>query len=169
MRRILLLFICALLTIGVHAQIKTSKGYDGRWISHNALTVNYTNNNNLHELTFYPIGDSPSNFLWKFNFFHIFHEDEIKGHRKISMWFEFPCTFKYYASDEYPTLVSQLAAYGYPMVCPTNHNTQRGQMPCVQKTAKATIRIAPFRKSPTLFEIYVDGMRFAIDLGNARL
>ena len=54
----------------------------------------------------------------------------------------------------------------YHFVRPSQHNVDKGQMPCVKRTVQATIKIAPYKDHPKVYNIWFEDVAMAIDLGN---
>lgn len=114
----------------------------------------------------YEYGSHPSQFLWKINinYFQIPKKSVLRKYRKQNKWFEYKGTIEYYITDDKPNAKTILKQADYPDVNPAFHDVSRGDMPCVKKTSQAVIRIAPYKDQPKCFNIYFDGVGFAIDL-----
>lgn len=84
---------------------------------------------------------------------------EIKNHQKNKKWYEFEGTVEYYVDDDYPTLRDLLKRVGIPVLGLTKPESQ-----VVKRTVKAKIKIAPFKKFPTCFNILFDGIGVAIQI-----
>lgn len=63
---------------------------------------------------------------------------------------------EYYVSDDYPTIEKILTRYEFPMILPYGKTVR------AKRTAKATIKIAPYKKEPNCFNIYFDGVGVGI-------
>ena len=83
----------------------------------------------------------------------------IKEHYKSNKWFEYSGTAEYYVTENYPTIAAILKAYDFP-----HFNSKSGYdgNPCVKRTAKAIIKIAPYKKHPECYNIYFDDVAVAI-------
>lgn len=164
MKRLILLFFIFASTIATIAQgrVKYSQLVDGCWsqwkVSYDYLYGNYGS------IQCYNAFGHPSIYCWRFtiNNYQTPTKDQIKLHRKTNTWFEYSGTFEYYISDEYPDIRSQLIKGTW--VAPWNHDTSKGQTPCVKRTLFATIKIAPYKKNPVCYNIFFNGGGFAIDL-----
>ncbi len=81
---------------------------------------------------------------------------ERKDHLKLNKWYEYQGWVEYYVTDEYPTIEKVLEHYLFPMIEP------KGTSARALRRAKATIRIAPYKKEPNCFNIYFDGVGVGI-------
>ena len=98
-------------------------------------------------------GSHPSTYCWRLviDNYRTPTKDEIKSHRKNNKWFEYQGTFEYYITDEYPDLRSQLLNKIWED--PRYHDTSKGQTPCIKKTVRVKIGIAPYKKEPECYNI----------------
>lgn len=160
----LFLFFITSFCVFAQSQIKTCVYYDGYWGSwkggYMCLYGNYGG------IIFYQRGTHPSEWQWKFtiNNYVTPSKDDIKYHYKNNIWYEYTGTFEYYISDEYQSIKQMFKEYGYPAVNPTIHRVEIGETPCVKRTSSATIKIAPYKNHPQVYNIWFDGVGFAIDL-----
>lgn len=99
-------------------------------------------------------GKQPWDWCFRFEFDNYFKTDkEIrKEHQKNNTWFEYSGWVEYYVTDEYPTIQSVLERYQFPMIQPTGDTAR------AKRRARATIKIAPYKKAPECFNIYFDGV-----------
>lgn len=107
-----------------------------------------------------------SNWDWFFKF-HIDNyrepsKDEIKRHLKDKSWYVYSGTVEYYVTDKYPTIEAVMRATGAHLL-PPNGSDHR-----VKRTARATIKIEPYKKKPKVYNIYFDGVGYAIDLKSCK-
>jgi hypothetical protein len=79
-----------------------------------------------------------------------------KQHQKNNIWYEYSGWVEYYVTDEYPTIQKVLEAYQFPMIQP------KGETARAKRRARATIKIAPYKKAPECFNIYFDGVAVGI-------
>lgn len=84
---------------------------------------------------------------------------EIKKHLKNGEWYEYKGVVSYYVSDSYPT-ASQLAKYSR-FVRP---DPRTDKTPTVMRTTEAIIKIQPYKKHPTCFNVYFDDIGVGISL-----
>lgn len=102
------------------------------------------------------------NWDWFFKFqihnYYVPSKDEMKRYKKNDQWIEYHGTVEYYVTDKYPTIESVMRVAGTHLL-PANGNDLR-----VKRTAKATIRIKPYKKYPKVYNIYFDGVGYGIDL-----
>lgn len=122
---------------------------------------------NYHSIAIYSKDRHPSQFYFRFTINNYTQptEKEIKQHYKNNTWYEYSGTVEYYITDKYQTAKSQLLASGSSRfwIPPQQPGDVK---PTVKKTSTATIKIAPFKKTPRCYNIYFDGVGFAIDLKN---
>lgn len=82
---------------------------------------------------------------------------ERKRHLKNNEWYHYSGTVEYYVNDAYPT--AEDLAKDCCLVIP---NPRTDKSPCVKRQAKCTIKIAPYKKSPEVWNIYFDDIGIAI-------
>lgn len=78
---------------------------------------------------------------------------ELKQHRKSGDWFEYQGTVEYYVTDQYPT--AQSFAKANELVSP---NPRKDETPSVKRYGTATIKIAPYKTNPKVYNIWFDGI-----------
>lgn len=81
---------------------------------------------------------------------------ERKMHEKSNQWYEYSGWVEYYVTDDYPTIEKVLEKYKFPLIEP------KGDSARAKRRARATIKIAPYKKEPTCFNIYFDAVGVAI-------
>ena len=84
---------------------------------------------------------------------------EIKQHLKTNTWYEYRGTVEYYVNDAYPT--ANDIAKSCKLVCP---DPRQDVTPQVKRTCSATIKIQPFKKEPTCYNIWFDNIGIGIDI-----
>ncbi len=106
---------------------------------------------------------------------------EIKEHRKSNTWWTYTGTAEYYISDVYPTFKSCLMELGrpleekdtkgydyiykkLPLARATNMRKYGEVVGFTRVKSKATIKIAPYKVSPEVYNIWIDGVAFAISM-----
>ncbi len=67
-----------------------------------------------------------------------------KEHNKNNIWYEYSGYVEYYVSDEYPTIDKVLQRFQFPMINPYGETVR------VKRTARATIKIAPYKNNSPL-------------------
>lgn len=104
----------------------------------------------------------PWDYSFKFtiNNYHAPTKKELKYHYKNNIWFEYSGTVEYWVNDEYPTIEAVFRNFKWPAIA------QTGKTIRAKRTAKAIIRIAPYKKHPKIYNIIFDNVGFAIDLKN---
>ena len=83
---------------------------------------------------------------------------EIKEHYKNKEWFEYVGTVTYYVNDACPDALSISRRCGF--VIP---DTRHDKIPPVEKKSTATIRIAPYKRHPSVYNIFFDGIGVGIE------
>ena len=161
--------------LGVHSQVvlKTSaytnnhwtdwedQGYLGGLYYHGTFRASMlydSRTNTFAGLKFWPDRGSSNNwcFLIRIDNYKIPDKKTKKEHNKNKIWYEYSGEVEYYVSDEYPTIEKVLQYYHFPMI------KQYGDTVRAKREARATIRIAPYKKEPTCFNIYFDGVGVGI-------
>lgn len=137
-------------------------GYWGNWERYYIQTYG-----NYGGIIFVPHGDHPSDWMWKFTIdnYHSPSKEEIRYHYKYNKWYEYTGVFEYYISDEYQSL-RQMFKDGYhnPIISPKNHRVEKGERPCKKVCVAVTIKIAPYKKHPKVYNIFFRDCAFGIDL-----
>ena len=92
-------------------------------------------------------------FSFRINNFILPSKQEIKRHWKNNEWYVYTGIVEYYVNDEFPT--AEALAKSNRLVCP---NPRLDQTPNVKRTASATIKIAPFKKEPAVYNLWFDNI-----------
>lgn len=113
--------------------------------------------------------DHPSQWFFRFQINNYIEptKKEKKQHLKKNIWYEYTGTVEYYISDEYQDIKSVLKSSNTPIyrfVRPSTHRVEKGEMPCVKRTAQARIKIAPYKDHPKVYNIWFENVGVAIDL-----
>ena len=86
-----------------------------------------------------------------------YSKEERKNHRKNNIWYEYTGIVEYSVNSDYPTIKDALkSSYTFP--CVKNGDGYK-------KTARATIKIAPYKDYPQVYNIWFEDVGIAIDLG----
>lgn len=106
-----------------------------------------------------PVGTQPWDWCFKFEIDNYVKPDKKtrKQHQKSNTWYEYSGWVEYYVTDDYPTIQKVLERYQFPEIRPT------GETARAKRRARATIKIAPYKKAPDCFNIYFDGVGVGID------
>lgn len=131
----------------------------------------------------YNYGEHISNYHFAFNIngYTTPSKKEIKEHRKNKTWWTYTGTVEYYISDVYPTLKSALMELGrpleekdaddfdykykkLPLARAANMSKNGKTIGFTRIIAKATIKIAPYKKHPDTYNIWVDDVALGISL-----
>ena len=151
--------LCAL------AQLSTNIYYNGYWGEWKKQYYTYTKQSwyqiygNYSGFIIYYSLDHPSEHLLKFQIdsYRTPSKEERKNHRKNNIWYEYTGIVEYSVNSDYPTIKDALkSAYTFP--CVKNGDGYK-------KTARATIKIAPYKDYPQVYNIWFEDVGIAIDLG----
>lgn len=136
-------------------------GYWGNWELYDARIYG-----NYSSIAFYHPLDHPSKWTHKFTIdnYSTPSKKEIKEHWKKKIAYEYQGTFEYYITDYYPSIKKIFESWNYPCVFPSQHNTEKGDMPCVKRTVPAKIKILPYKDHPRVYNIWFEDVGFAINL-----
>lgn len=111
------------------------------------------------------ISDShPSDYTFKFHANNFIFPDKKtrKEHLKRNEWYEYYGTVEYYIDNVLTTIKDILkrgSALGrIPVIPPTSPNARK-------RTVNATIKIAPYKDHPKVYNILFEGVGVGIDLG----
>ena len=157
--------------IAINAQISTNSWHDGYWGEWKSHTMRFTYSSPIYEyglsggkegIAIYKKGDHPSAFFFRFAITTYFVNPDKKtkkAHIKNDTWYEYQGRVEYYVTEEYPDIVSILRKYEFPCF---NINSGSEGNPCVKRTANATIKIAPYKDHPRVYNIYFDNVAVGI-------
>ena len=70
----------------------------------------------------------------------------------LNNWIE-----QYFIDNDYPTIKEALKIWTFASVSNRDNN--------IKKTSRATIKIAPYKKHPRLYNIFFEDVAIAIDIG----
>lgn len=114
--------------------------------------------NTFSGLKFWPDHESSSDWCFQFTIDNYIKPDKKsrKEHNKNNQWYEYSGYVEYYVSDDYPTIESILQRFHFPVIKPYGDTVR------VKRRARATIKIAPYKKEPTCFNIYFDAVGVGI-------
>ncbi len=158
----------------IKGQIKTCGYYDGYWSEWKNgycesvwggidYTLPYEKvNGNYSGFCIHQGGAHPSEYSFKFQISNYIEPTKKvkKEHLKSNQWFEYRGIVEYYVDDECPTAKAIIkACYGhYPCLRPTQAGAKK-------RTANATIKIAPYKDHPKVYNIWFEDVGVGIDLG----
>lgn len=159
----------AMMTMAQISTVSFHDGYWGKWKSHTTRFIYsppsyyYSLFGNYSGFIIYSKYDHPSEYIFKFQADNYTNPDKkiIKEHLKNNSWYEYSGTVEYYVTEEYPTIEAVLRKYEFPYF---NYNSGYEGNPCVKRTARATIKIAPYKKHPQCYNIYFDNVAVGIDM-----
>jgi len=164
-KKILLGVISIIISLSSFAQISTNAYYDGYWgqwkkdYSEYLGRGEYKIYGNYSGFIVYYYHSHPSEYIFKFqiNNYNPPTKDVIKYYYKNEIWHEYSGYVEYFIDNSYPTIKTALKLWSFAFV--SNRDTS------IKKTAKATIKIAPYKKHPKLYNIFFEDVAVAIDLG----
>lgn len=162
MKRFYSFLLCATLavTVGSAQGIKTCYNVYGYWSSW--FESNLSAYGNYHTISLYDPRFHPSIYVCKFEILNWKTPDkkEIKEHWKNKTWYEYIGTFEYYISDALPSAKAAFLKQG--MVAPPEYGVDK--KPRVKKRVTATIKIAPYKKHPEVYNVFFDGLGVGFSL-----
>ena len=109
-------------------------------------------------MTFMRKQDQSWDWFFKFEIDNYVKPDKKtrKQHQKNKSWYVYSGWVEYFVSDDYPTIQDVLEHYLFPRMLP------KGDTVRAKRRAKATIKIAPYKKYPTCFNIFFDDIGVGI-------
>lgn len=168
MKRLFVIITFALLTIAAKAQISTCAYYDGYWgewtqqyllplYSWEQRKDYYNLYGNYSGFIIYDKEFHPSQYCFKFQINNYVPptKKQIKEHYKKKEWYEYSGTAEYYVVERAPTIKDVLKQFGFPIY-------HFGMGP--KRVANATIKIAPYKKRPQVYNIWFDDVAVAVSL-----
>lgn len=148
------------------AQLSTCAYYDGYWGEWKAQYSKFSGGcyynifGNYSGFSIYLRNHHPSEYCLKFQItsYSPPSKDIIKYHYKNKIPFEYEGVVEYYVSDYYPTIKDALKLQGFAWVTNSTNNSYK-------RTAKATIKILPYKKRPQCYNIFFEDVAIGIDIG----
>mgnify|MGYP003419459575 FL=1 len=161
-----LIFIISFLlcvTLNSVAQVKGSAYFDGYWSKWEYLGSNVELEGGYRGFIIYLEEEGPWHYRFKFtiNNFQVPNKKQRKKDIKLDKWYEYSGTVEYYISDDDPSV---LAIFRKKKGVYFIASTLKNGRPTKKITSKATIKIAPFKDLPNTYNIWFDGVGFAISL-----
>lgn len=164
-KSILLGALFTMFSLSSFAQLCTNSfynGYWGQWKSHySELTGTnwFSVYGNYSGFIIYNSYSHPSEYFFKFqiNNYTPPTKEDIKFHSKNDIWYEYNGNVEYFINSDYPTIKSALMTHSFPYVENSVEN--------IKRTAYATIKIAPYKDHPKVYNIWFEDVGIAIDLG----
>jgi len=168
MRKFILIFSCLFYAVinssaQVRAQVSASVWYDGywgKWQSYgNIIYGNYSS------MIIYRPDNHPSDYQFKFTItnYRTPTKEEIKWHLKNNEWYQYDGFVEYYVTDKWPTIKDVFKFWNFPSITPSQHRVEEGESPCAKRTAKAIIRIKPYKDHPNCYNFRFDDVAFAVE------
>lgn len=175
MKKIVILLILCVKFIPINAQIRTCVYYDGYWgewedqwlpslFSSTPQEFFYKLYGNESGFLVYHVNEHPSRYVFKFqiNNYVAPTKQQIKEHNKRQEWYEYTGTAEYFVIEDRPTIKDILKEFEFPLYHKDVHDNYGNY--AVKRVANATIKIAPYKKTPSLYNIWFDDVAIAIEL-----
>lgn len=164
-KNFLLLCLFLITSLYVQAQISTCAYYDGYWGEWKKQYYTYSEScrykiyGNYSGFIVHYNTDHPSKYIFKFqaDSYSQPTKETIKYHWKNKTWYEYNGFVEYFIDNSYPTIKSALKTWSFAFITNTSDH--------VKRTARATIKIAPYKDHPRVYNIYFEDVGIAIDLG----
>lgn len=133
-------------------------GYWGKWLTASQCSIR----GNYSGFIIYESTDHPSAYFFKFQISNYTIPDAktLKIYRKNNQWLQFSGTVEYFVSERFQTIADVLRKNHFPSKFDSNKE------PVAKRTTNATIRIAPFKDHPKIYNIWFDGIGVGIDLND---
>ena len=160
---LLYLFFFFATTLNVKGQISTCAFYDGYWGEWKKPNYNmYKLYGNYSGFIVYYQSDHPSEYIFKFQIesYSQPSKEAVKYHWKNEEWYEYYGYVEYFIDSSYPTIKTALKTCSFALLSNNSYSTK--------KTANATIKIAPYKDHPRVYNIFFEDIAIAIDLCNCR-
>jgi len=166
MKRFFFTILISLFCCVVSAQIKRAAYFDGYWSDWKSNSqVNWAIRGGYGGFIIYPEESGPWDpwFSFKIDNFYMPDAKTRKQNFKSGLWYEFTGTVEYYISDDYISAYQIFrSSRGASFVNPK----QPGERPTKKITSRATIKIAPYKDHPKVYNIWYDNVGLGIDLNN---
>jgi hypothetical protein len=143
------------------AQISINSYYDGYWGSWRN-TSGCSIRGNYSGFIIYASKDHPSQYFFKFQITNYSTPDTntLKYCRKNNEWLKYSGIVEYFVSESYPTIADVLKKNHFPS------KFDSSKEPVAKRTTNATIKIAPYKNHPKVYNIWFDGIGVGIDLND---
>lgn len=154
----IMMFVLMILPLTVFGQWQESFSYKGDWSSWSSgigSIAHYTDDSGL----ILKNSGGQTYFRFQINNYTPPSKESIKQHLKSGEWFEYTGTVEYYVNDAYPT--AEAIAKSNHFVIP---NTRRDETPNVMRKTNCRIRIQPYKKLPSKYNIFFDNIGVAISI-----
>lgn len=160
-QKIIFFWLLALFTFSAnpsYAQYKESFCYKGSWSDWkywNGNIAGYPNRSGLALRTYGGI----TYFSFKINNYVPPTKKEIKQHLKTNEWFAYSGVVEYCVDEDKPTIedIAREHFFVYP-------DPRISDRPIETRRAQCTIRIAPYKKQPSCYNIFFEGVGIALDI-----
>jgi hypothetical protein len=163
MKRKVISILFFTISLCASAQISTCAFYDGYWGQWKRPSYStYNLYGNYSGFIVYYQSSHPSEYIFKFqaDSYSTPSKETIKYHWKNNVWYEYSGYVEYFVSDSYPSIKDALKRFSFAIISNDNFSKKR--------TAKATIKIAPYKKYPKVYNIWFEDVAIGIDLCNCK-
>ena len=134
--------------------------YKGEWSSWQSYPGRtFSNDNNTTIVLKTPGGQQY--FAFSITNFIAPTKKELKEHQKSGEFFEYRGTVEYCVNDKYPNAEALAKACTFVLPNPRYDDT-----PTVTRTTYATIKVAPYKKKPMVFNIWFDNIGIAVSVSD---
>ncbi len=162
------IFIISLLfcvSFNSSAQIYCSGYFDGYWSDWKSMGTGTKIKGGYDGFIIYLDKEGPWNYRFKFTIdnYNVPDKKQRKKDIKEDRWYVFSGTVEYYVTDKYPTILSIFRESKGPMLAPAKLDNGK---PTRKITSKATIKIAAFKKSPQIYNIWFDNVGLGLNLNH---
>lgn len=157
MKKILLLLILVCTSIVATAQ-RANFCYKGEWSQWREYPGRTFSNSDNSAIVLKSAGGTQY-FAFFIDHYVKPSKKDLKQHIKSDTWFEYTGTVEYCVNDEYPTAESLAKACRFVVPNPRVQDT-----PTVTRTTRATIKIAPYKEVPVVFNIWFDNIGIGISV-----
>lgn len=154
----LVLYVIAMLPLFASAQWQQSFSYKGDWSSWKTeygQISHYTDDSGIILKT----SGGQTYFSFQINNYVPPTKKQLKEHLKSGKWFEYTGTVEYSVNDTYPTAEDLARASRF--VIP---NPRVDQTPSVLRRTTCKIRIEPYKKLPSNYNVFFDNIGVAISI-----
>ncbi len=165
MKRIILTVMFGLIAcVQGFAQFRCCVYYDGYWGDWHGVSNKLYGNNSTMIIYVPEYHRSYYQFKFTIENYYVPTKDEKKRRLKSKEWYQYNGTVEYYVTDDYPTIKDVFKKNAFPSICPAIHRIEAGETPCAKRTAKATIKIEPYKDHPQVYNIWFEDVGFGINL-----
>lgn len=166
MKKVLFTFVFALVAFAVNAQIKTCAYFDGYW-SNWQDAYELSINGSYAGFIIYDNENGPWDPYFKFTIddFYIPDSSTRKQYLRNNQWYEYTGMVEYMICDQYMTARDMFKSNKGPSFLTEKALKEVGR-PGKKVRFQATIKIAPYKDHPKVYNIWYDNVGLGIDMNN---